>query len=536
MKYTFDKKAADRVVTFIENYCTHVKGELAGKPFILEQWQKKDIICPLFGMKRSDGFRKYRVCYVELPKKNGKTLLAAAVGLYLLTADGEKGAEIYAAAGEKTQASFCFDAAGVMVKRNDAFERNGIKLWANSITVESKNNFFKPLSATADTKHGGNVHGVLFDELHIQKDRKLYDALQTGTANRQQPIIFIITTAGVKKQGEFGWEMHEYAQQVKDGIIQDETFLPVIYGAEDDGRIYQERIWKRCNPNYDISVRKDFMKQQSEKARKELTFLNSFKRFHLNIWTSSESAFIRLKDWDACNRTELSIEDFAGKECVGALDLGANRDFTAFVLIDEDFNILPFFWIPKDNILDRKYGEQIERWVRDGYITATPGNITDYNFVESKIKELSTKLNIREIAYDPWNKAKTMNDLKEEGLNMVEFRQGPKSFSPALKELERKILHKEINHAGNPVLRWMCNNMSIRSDSNDNISPDKENSHDKIDGMVALIMATGRMVFGEKEEMVKSIYDSPDFDKEETETEKPFRKTTSAYEEENFEI
>lgn len=513
MKYHYDKAAADKVVLFIEKYCTHVKGELAGQPLILEKWQKKEIIEPLFGWKRPDGFRKYRVCYVELPKKNGKTIVASAIALYLLTADGEKGAEIYAAAGEKTQASFCFDAAGVMVKQNPSFEQNGVKLWANSISVERTNNFFKPLSATADTKHGGNVHGVLFDELHIQKDRKLYDALQTGTANRQQPLIFIITTAGVKSPTEFGWEMHRYAMDVKEKAIIDETFLPVIYGAEDEDNIHSEKTWKKCNPNYGISVRKDFMLQQSEKAKKELTFLNSFKRFHLNIWTSSESAFIRLADWDLCNKKPVEENDFVGKVCTAGLDLGATSDFTALVLVDEDLNVLPYFWIPKDRILDRKYGDQIMRWVEQGYITATEGNITDYNFMEAKIKELASKFIIREIAYDPYNKAKTISDLTEAGIPMVEFRQGFLSMSPATKELERKILLKEINHGGNPVLKWMCNNMSIKTDPAGNIKPDKESSHDKIDGMVALLMALGRMVFGEKVEVITSMYDDPDFGK-----------------------
>ena len=243
MKYYYDKEAADKVVNFIENYCTHVKGSMALKPLTLEKWQKEDIIKPLFGWKKPDGSRKYKITYIEIPRKNGKTTLAAAVGLALLFIDGEEGAEIYSAAAERDQAAISFEIASNMVLNNPTLKRKG-QVWKKSIVYGAS--FYKAISADANTKHGYNCHGILFDELHVQKNRNLYDALQGGTASRDQPLTFVITTAGIRKKGEFAWEMHEYARQVHEGLIKDDSFLPVIYGCYHEADPFKPTSWNIC--------------------------------------------------------------------------------------------------------------------------------------------------------------------------------------------------------------------------------------------------------------------------------------------------
>lgn len=509
MKYHFDKEAAQTAVEFIENYCTHVKGELAGQPLILEDWQKKEIIEPLFGWKQANGLRKYRVAYIEVPRKNGKTTLASPVGLYLLFVDPENAPEIYSAAAERDQAAISFEIASRMVLNNPSLKERA-EVFKKSIVFGS--GFYKAISAEANTKHGYNCSGLIMDELHIWKSRALYDALQGGTASRSQPLTFIITTAGIRKKGEFAWEMHEYARQVKEGIIKDESFLPVIYGADDDDDPFKESTWIKANPNYGISVTKEYMKTHAKRAKNENSYLNNFKRFHLNMWVAQESVFIRATDWEACNLYAIKEDDYKGRECIGALDLASTRDFTALVFVFRDgdiYNLLPYFWIPYDTLEDRKNSDQIRAWVNEGYIKATEGNITDYNFIENKIIELSSLFDIREIAYDPWNSTQIVTNLGagNEGANMVEFRQGFVSMSPATKEFEKLILQKKLNHGGNPVLTWMVNNMTLRHDPSGNIKPDKERSSDKIDGAVAAIMAIGRSVFS-WEEKVTSIYET----------------------------
>jgi len=505
MRYYFDKDTADKVVGFIENYCSHVKGVMARKPLILEDWQKS-IVRDLFGWKKEDGTRRYKVAYIEVPRKNGKTTLAAAIGLALLFIDGEDGAEVYSAAAERDQAAISFEIASNMVLNNKSLNDRG-QVWKKSIVYGSS--FYKAISADANTKHGYNSHGIIFDELHVQKNRNLYDALQGGTASRSQPITFIITTAGIRKKGEFAWEMHEYARQVKEGLIKDDSFLPVIYGCDIDDDPFIEKSWKLANPNYGISVTKEYMRTHANRAKNEMSYLNNFKRFHLNIWVSQESAFIKANDWDACNLEPVNEDIFKGMQCVAALDLASTRDFTALVLAfkdDDIIHLMPFFWIPSMTMNDRRNAEQVRAWVDQGYIIATDGNITDYNFIQAKITELSSTYNITEIAYDPWNSTQLVTNLIDDGANMIEFRQGFVSMSPATKELEKLVLQKKLNHGGNPVLSWMVNNMSLKSDPAGNIKPDKDKSSDKIDGAVASVMAISRAVFSWEEKTI-SIYE-----------------------------
>ncbi len=507
--YYYDQEAGERPIGFIENYCTHVKGSLAGKPFILADWQKDDIIRPLFGWKhKKNHLRRFRTIYIEIPKKNGKTLLGSAIALYCLFSDGEKGAEIYSAAAERDQAAISFDIASKIVKNNRSLSARSTVLLKS--IAHDNGSFYKALSAQANTKHGYNSYVVIFDEMHVQKDNKLYDALETGTASRDQPIMFVITTAGVKREDEMGWEMHEYARKVQEDIIPDETFLTVMYGADAKDDPYAESTWKKANPNYGNGVNKEYIAAKALVAKNRPTYKNTFLRYHLNIWTSTEVSWMDSSKWNKCNLKEICEDDFIGEKCIAAIDLASTSDFTAMVLLfkrDEMFHALPYFWIPEDSLKDRKNEEMLRVWIEAGYIIATPGNITDYNFIEEKIKQLNNKFNIHEVPFDDWNSTQLTTNLEAEGFNTVKHGQGYKSMSPASKELERLLLSRKLNHGGNPVLSWMNSNVTMVGDAAGNIKPDKKKSSEKIDGMICLIMTVGRIIFGDFDEDTGSVYD-----------------------------
>lgn len=514
-KYYFDEEAADRAVGFIEHYITHVKGEWMRQPMILEDWQKDEIIRPLFGWKRkSDDLRKHQTAYIEIPRKNTKSTMAAFIGLLLLLSDKEGAPEIYAAAGDKKQADIVFNIASQMVEQSPALS-NRVEVLKKSLFVPSSYGTFQSITSAPDTKFGSNPSGIIVDELHIHKNRELLDSLSSGTGSRRQPLTIIITTAGIRGKGNVGWEEHLYATKVKDGTLTDETYLSVIHCADekpDDKGIeyyFLKSTIKKANPNYPISPKADFFEKEIQRVRNAPINLNSYLRFHLNIWTSSEKGFIPPDVWDACNLGKLTEKDFYHKDVIAALDLSNKKDFTAFgILNPETYEFLPYFWIPKLNLQNRNMRRQIEGWVQAGYAEVTDGNVIDYKAIIHKIRELSSKMNFIEIAYDPWNKTEVVVELEEEEVNMVEFRQGWVTMSPAIKELEQAVLTKKLNHGGNPVLKWMNSNVTLKEDPAGNIKLDKAKSTEKIDGMIVLTMCVGRAVFGNwRELIVKSIYE-----------------------------
>ena len=495
-EFHFDEESADGAVEFIETLCSHVKGELAGKHLILSEWEKEKVIKPLFGWKRKDGTRKYRYAWIEIPRKNGKSTLSSSIALYLLFGDGEAGAEIYNAASSRDQAKICFDISAQMIRQNETLTDNG-DIFQNSIVLKGTNSFLKVISAEAYSKHGFNAHGIIFDEIHAQPNRELWDVLTTSIGSRKQPVVIAITTAGIMRKGHIAWDLHTYAQSIKKGTIKDEQFLSVIYQADSIDDPFSEETWKKCNPGYGLSVKKEYLLDEAKKAKQQPSYLNTFKRLHLNVWTSTEKQFISPANWDACNLMPLTEQFFYGKKCKIAFDLGATRDFTALVICtfeDGIYHIMPYIFIPEKKIGMRNMRDQIETWVREGYIISVPGDVLDYEFVYKKITELSKNCTIAEISYDRWNKSWLTNQLKNDGANCYDFGQGYKSMSPATKEFEKLIIEKKINHGGNPVLAWMNENMAITEDAAGNIKPDKSKSTEKIDGMIASIMAVSRMI------------------------------------------
>jgi len=504
MEYYFDKEAASKAIGFIETFCSHTKGELHNKKLILEEWQKK-IIGDLFGWKKEDGTRKYRTAFIEVPRKNGKSTLCAAIGLYMLFADSERGSEIYSAAGDRSQAGIVFEIAKQMINNNSELTKRA-KVFRNSITNESKGNFYQAISSDSKTKHGFNANCIIFDELHTQPNRDLWDTLLTSTGSRRQPLCIAITTAGYDRQS-ICYEVYDYAKKVRDGVLKDESFYSAIYEADIDCDITDENVWKKCNPNYGISLRKEYMERESQRAIDIPSYQNTFKRLMLNIWTDSVTAWIGNKEWEAC-KGEINLEKLKGKDVWMGLDLASTRDISALVLLfkeDDKFIIVPYFFVPDDNAKKRSERDKVDyvSWIKQNHIISTEGDVADYNFIKKKIMELGMEYRIQSIAYDRWNASQLVIDLVNEGIPMAPFGQGFMSMSAPTKEMEKLILGTQIIHNGNPVMDWMLSNIVLQEDPAGNIKPNKAKSTEKIDGIVALIMALGEYMTGED---ISSVY------------------------------
>lgn len=496
----YDKEYADFAVAFIENLC-HTKGTWAGKRFELMDWQEQ-IIRDLFGILKPNGYRQFNTAYIEIPKKNGKSELAAAVALLLTCGDGEQRAEVYGAAADRQQASIVFDVAADMVRMCPALNKR-VKILASQkrLIYEPTNSFYQVLSAEAYSKHGFNVHGVVFDELHSQPNRKLYDVLTKGSGDaRMQPLFFLITTAGTDTHS-ICYEVHQKAQDIIDGRKIDPTFYPVIYGADDTEDWTSPKVWKKCNPSLGETIGMDKVKTACESAKQNPGEENSFRQLRLNQWVKQAVRWMPMDKWDKC-AFAVKEEQLEGRVCYGGLDLSSTTDITAFVLvfppIDEDdkYIILPYFWIPEDTLDLRVKRDHVpyDVWERQGYLQTTEGNVVHYGYIEKFIEELGKKFNIHEIAFDRWGAVQMVQNLEGMGFTVVPFGQGFKDMSPPTKELMKLTLEQKIAHGGHPVLRWNMDNIFIRTDPAGNIKADKEKSTEKIDGAVATIMALDRAI------------------------------------------
>jgi len=494
----YSKVAADYAVAFIEALC-HTKGSWAGKPFELIDWQEQ-IVRDIFGVLKSNGYRQFNTAYVEIPKKMGKSELAAAIALLLTCGDNEERAEVYGCAADRQQASIVFEVAADMVRMCPALNRR-VKILASTkrLIYLPTNSFYQVLSAEAYSKHGFNIHGVVFDELHTQPNRKLYDVMTKGSGDaRMQPLYFLITTAG-DNVNSICYEVHQKAKDLLEGRKHDATFYPVIYGAEEDDDWTDPKVWKKVNPSLGITVSLDKVKAACESARQNPAEENSFRQLRLNQWVKQAVRWMPMEKWDKC-AFKVDPEKLKGRVCYGGLDLSSTTDITAFVLVfppvdeDDKFHILPHFWIPEENLDLRVRRDHVnyDLWQKQGFLKTTEGNVVHYGFIEAFIEELGTQYNIKEIAFDRWGAVQMTQNLEGLGFTVVPFGQGFKDMSPPTKELMKLTLEEKIAHGGQPVLRWMMDNIFIRTDPAGNIKPDKEKSTERIDGAVALIMALDR--------------------------------------------
>jgi len=508
----YNKDAADFAVSFIECLC-HTKGTWAGKQFELIDWQEK-IIRDIFGTLKPNGYRQFNTAYIEIPKKQGKSELAAAVSLLLCCADGEERAEVYGCAADRQQAAIVFDVAADMVRMNPALKKR-VKILASQkrIIYQPTNSFYQVLSADAYSKHGFNVSGVIFDELHTQPNRKLYDVMTKGSGDaRTQPLYFLITTAGTDTNS-ICYEVHQKALDIMNGRKHDPTFYPVIYGSKESDDWTDPSVWKKANPSLGITVSIDKVKAAFNSAKENPAEENTFRQLRLNQWVKQSVRWMPMDKWDAC-AFPVDEQALEGRVCYGGLDLSSSTDITAFVLVfppedeSEGYTILPHFWIPEDNVNLRVRRDHVpyDIWKQQGYLETTEGNVIHYGYIEQFIDNLGEKYNIQEIVFDRWGAVQMVQNLEGMGFTVVPFGQGFKDMSPTTKELMKLTLEKKIAHGGHPVLRWMMDNIYIRTDPAGNIKPDKAKSTEKIDGVVATIMALDRAIRNNGE-TGDSIYD-----------------------------
>jgi phage terminase large subunit-like protein len=586
----FDRRAARRAADFFRECLTLTAGEWRGRPFLLQPWQKS-IVFTLFGWKRPDGRRRYREAFVYVPRKNGKSEWAGGLSCLLTFADGEPAAQVYCAAADRDQARLVFGAARTMVEAEPELTSRS-KVYTHAITAPASGSVLKVISAEAYSKHGINAHGIIIDELHAQPNRDLVDVLTTSTAARRQPLIIHITTADFDRESICN-EKYDYACKVRDGVIDDPAFLPVIYEAQPDEDWTDPKVWRRVNPNLGVSVSMEYLERECRKAQDTPSYENTFKRLHLNLRTQQDVRWLSLEAWDACDGSPIDESALAGRECWAGLDLSTTTDLSALVLVflDEDdgtVTLLPRFWMPADNAEKRERRDRVPylTWARQGFVEMTPGNVIDYERIKSRIDEMQKRFNIHEIAIDRWNATQITTQLQGEGhsrigycvasrelqlarmrsakreakarhsggsrnpdatvrtsgtqvcpchphtttgkqvcpchpsrelqlariskrrptmigretatqnrgmlYEVVAFDQGYRDMSAPTKEFEKLVISGKLRHGGHPVLRWMVSHVSAETDAAGNLKPSKKKSTERIDGLVAAIMALGR--------------------------------------------
>jgi phage terminase large subunit-like protein len=517
----FDERGAKLALAFF-GLLRHSKGEWAGRPVALEGWQQFHL-WNLFGWKREDGTRRFRVSYLEVGRKNGKSTMGAGVGLFLQAADGEPGAEIYTAATKRDQARIVHQEAVRMVKQSPALGRE-LRVFKDNIHSEKTFSKFEPLGRDSGTLDGLNVHGAIVDELHAHPTGDMWDVLQTATGARRQPLLYAVTTAGSDRQS-LCWQFHDYTEKVLSGVLQDDAWHGLIYTLDRDGEGLlddweDEGNWYKSNPNLGVSKKLDDLRDKARVAKGMPARLNGFLQKELNIWTQASTRWIDPEAWRGCNLGPVDEEELVGRECWGGLDLSSTLDVTALVWVfpavqgsggageQGRYEVVCRFWVPEENVGERVKRDRVpyDVWIRQGWVRPTPGNVVDYEFILAQIRADMGRFKVRELAFDPWNATSTSNKLIEEGAKMVEFRQGFVSMNPAMKTLEVAIQKRALNHGGNPALAWMADNLVATSDPAGNLKPDKGKSTEKIDGMVALLMALQRAALagGERESVYRT--------------------------------
>lgn len=506
----WDLDAASKAIGFFP-LLRHYKGEWGphpgkpqGDPIVLEPWQQF-VVGSAFGWKRHDGTRRFREVYLEVAKKNGKTLMAAGIGILLAFFDNEAGAEVYSIATKRDQAKFVWLDAKQMVQKNPSLAAR-IHAYALTLADEGTASFFRPLGRdSGEGEQGFNPHGGIVDELHVIEERDSIDNLETGVSARRQPMIWKITTAGVKRESIWAEERSD-AVAVVEGRATDDSMLVLVYTLDEGDDPFDEEVWPKANPNLGVSVILDTLRTQAEKAKRSPGKQAAFLRFRMNVPTGVATRAIDIDEWDACSglTADEGYEAWAertfmpGRSAYGGLDLASVRDLTALILLFRDdegiYDALCRFWCPEEGIDHRSRvdGVPYADWVRDGYLIATPGNVTDYAFVKAEHLALAEEFEIIDIGYDRWNATQLATDLQADGATMFPIAQTQAGLGPGWRELEKLILERRVRHGGHPILRWMAGNVEVETDAAGNQKPSKAKSTERIDGMVALDMAVTR--------------------------------------------
>lgn len=509
--FQFDKDKAAKICRFIENL-THIKGPIAGQKIRLEPWQVF-ILTTTFGWVTAAGTRRFRRVYIEVPRGNGKSALSSGVGLYMLCADGEGGAECYSLATTRQQARIVFGDAQSMARANKGLlARFGATVTAHNIHVLQTASKFEALSAEGSTLDGLNTHIGIIDELHAHKTRAVYDVVETSIGKRSQSMLWVITTSGSDRAG-ICYEVRGFVSQIlndtliqHDGLgykvegsaAQDDTQFGIIYSIDDGDDWTSEEALVKANPNWGVSVMPEILIPLQQKAVQMSSAANNFLTKHLDVWVNASVAWMDMRAWDKCADTSLSLDDFVGEPCSIGLDLATRNDICAKVRLfcreidgKKHYYVFGDYFLPESAVTDGR-NSQYSGWVRSGHLIETPGEVTDYEIVADTIRDDASRFQIKEIGFDEWNAAHLSNTLIAEGLTMVAMRQGARTLSEPMKHLEELVMEGRLHHDGNPALTWMISNTLAKRDEADNIKPVKERYENKIDAVVALIMALGR--------------------------------------------
>jgi phage terminase large subunit-like protein len=537
-RYWYDEATADKAVAFFPNHLRLTTAEWAGRPFTLSGWQEHDIIRPLFGWKRADGTRRYRRCVVWVPRKNGKTELAAGIALLMLIGDGEFAGEVYAMASKEDQAKIVFAKASAMVQMSEALS-GGMEALKTSIWFPELMASFKPLAGLPKGSHGMNMSGLIGDEVHEWTDDRLYTYVHQSSGARRQPLEFLISTFG-QKQG-YGWELWQHCEKVLDGTIEDPETLIVVYAADPDDDWTDPATWAKANPNFPISPKREYLEAECRAAQELPRKENDFKRYHLNIWTEQDVRWLPMDKWDACGLAasgqasgsgglalpEGGAPDYAkaspgkavgvatmaarnerwrtldkgmdGRFATAGLDLSTTTDLTALLwtfppeIEGGRWTVISRFFVPEERILERARRDRVpyDTWRDMGALIATPGNVVDYSYVKKQLYADAERFKAGKVAIDRWNATQIAIEIAAEGLEAELFGQGYASMSAPAKELERLVLDGRLDHGGHPVLRWCAQNVAVETDAAGNIKPSKAKSTERIDGIVALVEALG---------------------------------------------
>jgi phage terminase large subunit-like protein len=511
--YKFDKKKAEKVCRFIEKL-VHIKGKWAGQPIRLEPWQSFFITTVFGWVRKKDGYRRFREAYLEVPRKNAKSTIAAGIGLYMFAADGEDGSEVYSGATTEKQAWEVFRPARLMARKDAEFQEHfGVTINASNLAIENSACKFEPL--IGNPGDGASPHCSITDEFHEHKSPEQYDTMITGMGARTQPLALIITTAGGNLAGPC-YDKRMQICKVLEKVFDNDEIFGLIYTLdeavkgengeitvpEDDWTDFKN--WKKANPNFGVSVFEDFLRARHREALQRASRQNIIRCKHLNQWMNADVVWMNMADWRKCIDPSLKIEKFLGKPCWVALDLASKIDIAAMAILfkyedDQGEDHYACFWrfyLPEEQA-EPEDRSHYAGWAKEGWITLTDGNVIDYSYIEEDLLDLSKEYEVQEVPYDPFQATQFATRMGDEGLTMVEIGATVKNFSEPMKEFEKLVLSGRFHHDGNPVMTWMVSNVVAHTDKKDNIFPNKERSEAKIDGPVATIMGLSRAIHGD---------------------------------------
>jgi phage terminase large subunit-like protein len=496
----FSPHHADLVVRFFHEFLHHASGEWAGQSFDLLPWQRDELILPLFGWLRADGTRRFRRGGVWIPKKNGKTTLASGICMYMLVGDGEPGAQVFSSANDKNQAAYIYrDMAAHVRQSPDLQAILDLVDSKKRINYVQQNAVYEALSADVPTKEGLNIHALIVDELHSIRDRAQWSTLAYGGASRRQPLLLSISTAGIYDPASIGWEQYQYAKGVANGTIEDWSFFSLIYEADPKADWRQPAVWKAANPSFDITAKAAQFAEECKEAQESPAKQNDFLRYRCNIWVQQNTRAIDLRVWDENDKHPIDEDD--GRAWYGGLDLGGSADMSAWVMVarcaddPEGVDVRGRFWLPEETLHGKHPNAGLyQQWARAGHLWLTPGTVTDERFIQKQIEDDARAMHLVDGNIDrAFQGMRLAVELAEAGIELAAFGQGFLSMAAPTKKFLDLVTGRRLHHGGHPILRWMADNVVLRKDPAGNNKVDKEKSAQKVDGIVACIMAIDRL-------------------------------------------